>query len=301
MQGRGCPFSSYHFKIVNEESELSVMFQGIEYKTGSFPLVANSRAKTVNDTDGMVKVIGDKNTDQILGVHIIASVSDSLLSSRCIARLRDDMTSRVVLLSQVAGELINESVLAMEYGASCEDVARVCHAHPVSAYVLLPSNAVVSRTGSGLSVVRYLGCACHSFSILCIIHRASNKSLLSVAVMTQLFCDNPRDQTSETTPPDSTPLETAIIAKLAILSPDTQHTDPIIAINDPLEVFSGFVCLVSTWLLWLRLTRFHLFRPSPRPSERRTQPRTSANPSTSELSTSQRLTSSSLTETSAFY
>ena len=66
-----------------------VWFQGIEYKTGSFPLVANSRAKTVNDTDGMVKAIGDKNTDQILGVHIIASVSDSLLSSRHIARLRD--------------------------------------------------------------------------------------------------------------------------------------------------------------------------------------------------------------------
>jgi len=77
--------------------------EGIPYKVGKFPLAANSRAKTNNDADGMVKVLGHKDTDRILGVHIIASV---------------------------AGELINEAVLAMEYGASCEDVARVCHAHP---------------------------------------------------------------------------------------------------------------------------------------------------------------------------
>ena len=71
--------------------------------------MANSRAKTNNDTDGMVKVIAHKDTDRLLGAYIVASV---------------------------AGELINEAALAMEYGASCEDIARVCHAHPVFSYFL---------------------------------------------------------------------------------------------------------------------------------------------------------------------
>lgn len=66
-------------------------------------MAANSRAKTNNDTDGLVKIISDKKTDRILGCHIISSV---------------------------AGEMVNEAALAMEYGASSEDVARVCHAHP---------------------------------------------------------------------------------------------------------------------------------------------------------------------------
>lgn len=71
---------------------------------GKFPFIANSRAKTNNDTDGFVKILGDKNTDRVLGVHIIGGG---------------------------AGEMIAEGALAMEYGASCEDIARVCHAHPV--------------------------------------------------------------------------------------------------------------------------------------------------------------------------
>ena len=83
--------------------------EGIDINVGKFPLVANSRAKTVADTDGLVKVIGEKGTDRLLGVHIIANV---------------------------AGELINEAALALEYGASCEDVARVCHAHPTVAEAL---------------------------------------------------------------------------------------------------------------------------------------------------------------------
>merc|ERR1712226_1124045 len=74
-----------------------------EYTVGKFPFAANSRAKTNNDTDGFVKVIADKKTDRMLGTHIIGPG---------------------------AGELINEAALAMEYGASCEDIARVCHAHP---------------------------------------------------------------------------------------------------------------------------------------------------------------------------
>ncbi|KAI6177915.1 Dihydrolipoyl dehydrogenase [Aphelenchoides fujianensis] len=68
-----------------------------------FPFVANSRAKTNNDTEGFVKVLADKESDRLLGCHIIGPN---------------------------AGEMIGEATLALEYGASCEDIARVCHAHP---------------------------------------------------------------------------------------------------------------------------------------------------------------------------
>lgn len=79
-------------------------FQGVAYKIGKFPLSANSRARTNAEIDGIVKVLSDKETDRLLGCHMIAPA---------------------------AGELINEAALAMEYGASSEDIARVCHAHPV--------------------------------------------------------------------------------------------------------------------------------------------------------------------------
>lgn len=85
------------------KNEEDLKSEGIEYAVGKFPLVANSRAKTVGETDGLVKILSDKNTDRMLGAHIIGTG---------------------------AGELINEAALAMEYGASCEDIARVCHAHP---------------------------------------------------------------------------------------------------------------------------------------------------------------------------
>lgn len=85
------------------KSEEQLKAEGVAYKVGKFPMIANSRSKTNNETDGLVKILGDKNTDRILGAHVITGV---------------------------AGEIINEAVLAMEYGASCEDVARVCHAHP---------------------------------------------------------------------------------------------------------------------------------------------------------------------------
>ena len=77
--------------------------EGIKYKTGKFSFMANSRARSVNDTDGMVKFIADATTDKILGAHIVGPN---------------------------AGELIQECVLAMEYGASTEDIARTCHGHP---------------------------------------------------------------------------------------------------------------------------------------------------------------------------
>ncbi len=75
----------------------------IDYKVGKFPFLANSRAKTNNETEGFVKILADKNTDKVLGVHIIGPHS---------------------------GDMIAEMALAMEFGASSEDIARTCHAHP---------------------------------------------------------------------------------------------------------------------------------------------------------------------------
>ena len=73
------------------------------YKTGKFPFLANSRAKVNNETDGFVKILADSKTDKVLGVHIIGP--------HC-------------------GDMIAEMALAMEFGASAEDIARTCHAHP---------------------------------------------------------------------------------------------------------------------------------------------------------------------------
>lgn len=77
--------------------------KGIKYKVGKFPFIANSRAKTNLDTDGFVKIIADAETERVLGAHIIGPN---------------------------AGEMIAEAGLALEYGASTEDIARTCHAHP---------------------------------------------------------------------------------------------------------------------------------------------------------------------------
>ena len=73
------------------------------YKVGKFPFMANSRAKVNNETDGFVKILADSKTDKVLGVHIIGP--------HC-------------------GNMIAEMALAMEFGASAEDIARTCHAHP---------------------------------------------------------------------------------------------------------------------------------------------------------------------------
>jgi len=85
------------------KSEEQLKKENVSYKIGKFPFIANSRAKTNNDTDGFVKVLGEKETDRLLGVHVIGPN---------------------------AGEMIAEATLALEYGASCEDIARVCHPHP---------------------------------------------------------------------------------------------------------------------------------------------------------------------------
>lgn len=88
------------------QNEQELKAAGTKYKTGSFPFSANSRAKTNLDTDGMVKILADAETDRILGIHIIGPN---------------------------AGEMIAEGTLAIEYGASSEDIARTCHAHPTLA------------------------------------------------------------------------------------------------------------------------------------------------------------------------
>ncbi|XP_067647655.1 dihydrolipoyl dehydrogenase, mitochondrial [Eurosta solidaginis] len=99
------------------KSEEQLKQEGVEYKVGKFPFLANSRAKTNNETDGFVKVLADKATDRVLGTHIIGPN---------------------------AGELINEAVLAMEYGAAAEDIARVCHAHPTCAEALREANVAAA-------------------------------------------------------------------------------------------------------------------------------------------------------------
>lgn len=60
--------------FTNEKYELRFLLQGVQYKVGKFPMSANSRSKTNNDTEGLVKILGDKETDRILGAHIISSV-----------------------------------------------------------------------------------------------------------------------------------------------------------------------------------------------------------------------------------
>jgi dihydrolipoamide dehydrogenase len=85
------------------QTEEQLKESNIQYNKGVFPFSANSRARATGDYEGMVKILADKETDRILGIHIIGSN---------------------------AGEMVAEGVLAMEYGASSEDIARTCHAHP---------------------------------------------------------------------------------------------------------------------------------------------------------------------------
>ncbi|XP_006805472.1 dihydrolipoyl dehydrogenase, mitochondrial [Neolamprologus brichardi] len=99
------------------KSEEQLKEEGVPFKVGKFPFAANSRAKTNADTDGLVKILSHKETDRMLGAHILGSG---------------------------AGEMINEAALAMEYGASCEDVARVCHAHPTVSEAFREANLAAS-------------------------------------------------------------------------------------------------------------------------------------------------------------
>jgi len=85
------------------KTEEQLKKQNIQYKIGKFSFMANSRAKAIDDAEGFVKILADKKTDKVLGAHLIGPH---------------------------AGELIAEIGVAMEFGASSEDIARTCHAHP---------------------------------------------------------------------------------------------------------------------------------------------------------------------------
>jgi dihydrolipoamide dehydrogenase len=85
------------------QTEQQLKAAGVKYKAGTFPFMANGRARALGDTTGMVKFLADATTDEILGVHIVGPM---------------------------ASELISEAVVAMEFRASSEDIARICHAHP---------------------------------------------------------------------------------------------------------------------------------------------------------------------------
>ncbi len=85
------------------QTEQQLKAAGVKYKAGSFPFMANGRARALGDTTGLVKFLADAATDEILGVHIVGPM---------------------------ASELISEAVVAMEFRASAEDIARICHAHP---------------------------------------------------------------------------------------------------------------------------------------------------------------------------
>ncbi|MAF68288.1 MAG: dihydrolipoyl dehydrogenase [Micavibrio sp.] len=91
------------------KTEEQLKDDGVAYKVGKFPFMANGRARAMNATDGFVKILADKKTDKVLGVHIIGPE---------------------------AGTLIHEAAVIMEFGGSAEDIARTCHAHPTLAEVV---------------------------------------------------------------------------------------------------------------------------------------------------------------------
>lgn len=85
------------------KTEEELKAAGVEYKVGKFPMMANSRARTNHETEGLVKVLEEVATRKVVGVHMMGSG---------------------------VGEMIGEVCVAMEFGASAEDIARTCHAHP---------------------------------------------------------------------------------------------------------------------------------------------------------------------------
>src|SRR5262249_9111832 len=119
-------------------SEEELKRDGIAYKVGKFPFLANGRAKANQTTDGFVKIIADAVTDRVLGAHIIGPQ---------------------------AGELIHECAVLMEFGGSSEDLARTCHAHPTLAEAVKEAAmAVGQRADPILSHNRR--CWCSSMSLV---------------------------------------------------------------------------------------------------------------------------------------
>ena len=110
------------------QTEEELKAAGVAYNVGKFPFTANGRARAMGDTDGFVKLLADKTTDRLLGAHIIGPD---------------------------AGTLIAELTTAIEFGASAEDVARTCHAHPTP-----ERGGEGSGSGGRRAGVAYLA-ACH--------------------------------------------------------------------------------------------------------------------------------------------
>ena len=100
------------------KTEEQLKKENVKYKVGKFPFLANSRAKVNNETEGFVKIIADEKTDKVLGVSMI---------------------------SVIAGTLIAELALAMEFGASSEDIARTCHAHPTHSEAIKEAAMAVDK------------------------------------------------------------------------------------------------------------------------------------------------------------
>ena len=100
------------------KTEEQLKKNNIEYKIGKFPFLANSRAKVNNESEGFVKILADKKTDRVLGVHIIGPH---------------------------AGNMIGEMAIAMEFGASSEDIARTCHAHPTHSEAIKEAALAVEK------------------------------------------------------------------------------------------------------------------------------------------------------------
>ena len=98
----GVIYTSPEVAVIGKTEE-QLKVENVNYKVGKFPFLANSRAKVNNETDGFVKILADSKTDRVLGVHMIGPHT---------------------------GDMIAEMALAMEFGASSEDIARTCHAHP---------------------------------------------------------------------------------------------------------------------------------------------------------------------------
>ena len=100
------------------QTEQALRAAGREIKSGQFPFMANGRALGMQAADGFVKVIADAQTDEILGVHIIG---------------------------QNASDLIAEAVVAMEFKAASEDIARICHPHPSLSEVMREAALAVDK------------------------------------------------------------------------------------------------------------------------------------------------------------
>jgi dihydrolipoamide dehydrogenase len=100
------------------KNERELKAEGVDFKSGTFPFMANGRARALGDTTGFVKIIADAKSDRILGVHVIGPM---------------------------ASELISEAVVAMEFGASAEDIAVICHAHPSLAEAIKEAALAVDK------------------------------------------------------------------------------------------------------------------------------------------------------------